>query len=666
MAPPAVPSPIDARLLATIERAFARHAGKDQWIDQAELQKALGLRSEYLAGRVLAAFDQNGDGVITKDEFVLGVRTLIFGTDSEKLRFAFRVHDVDGDGFLSQDEMLRMIAISLAESDTRRATQPPEQLVRVLFAMADRDKDGRISFDEFEAVVRRRPALLRDMTHSEASWIVPNEDLLAAIDAPHGGGRGRVAAALENGWLPALFVVLWALANVGTFVAAYLRSAATNSLYVVGHALGACITVNGALVVIPVMRKLLTRLRASRLGRAVPVDEAITLHKIIGHSLFALAIAHGAVFLAAYASGHASQPVTQVLFLTARGATGTALLAVFAVMWGFALGPVRRSRRFELFYFTHLLYIAWFALAIAHAPSFLLGAGVPLVGFLVEQVLRLRRRGPAVTAVSHEALRSGVVRLEVERPPGFAFGAGDYVFLRIPSVARGEWHPFTISSAPEKDTLSFHVRSLGNWTAALRRVVDARSAATEAPAPMTVYVDGPYGSPSAPIFQSRFAVLIGAGIGVTPFASVLESIVLRGNGESRETSQLEKVHFFWLNKDQYSFEWFGQLLSHLEAMDRKLLLEIHLCMTAGRSGATAIGLEVAREILRAAGRSDIVTGLRTKTHMGQPNWEGWLGSIARHHKDAKVDVYFCGPTGLAAKVRPICGKLGMAFHEERF
>ena len=64
--------------------------------------------------------------------------------------------------------------------------------------------------------------------------------------------------------------------------------------------------------------------------------------------------------------------------LARRGATGLALLGVFVVMWAAALDRVRRTRRFELFYFTHLLYLAWFALAVAHAPRFVLWAAVPL------------------------------------------------------------------------------------------------------------------------------------------------------------------------------------------------------------------------------------------------------------------------------------------------
>lgn len=77
----------------------------------------------------------------------------------------------------------------------------------------------------------------------------------------------------------------------------------------------------------------------------------------------------------------------------------------------------------------------------------------------------------------------------IPRPPNFKFKSGDYLFIKVPKIARYEWHPFTISSAPDlkglltliiffiffsfcnffflfcsKDELWLHVRSLGNWT----------------------------------------------------------------------------------------------------------------------------------------------------------------------------------------------------------
>jgi predicted ferric reductase len=394
----------------------------------------------------------------------------------------------------------------------------------------------------------------------------------------------------------------------------------------------------------------------------MPIDDAIDFHRLVGHAMFALAIAHSAAFTVAHAAGHAKSSVLSVL-LTSRGLTGGLALGVLAIMWVFSRPFFRRSSHFELFYFTHLLYVVWFALALIHAPRFALFAGVPLLGFVVEQILRLRRRGVRSPVTQAEPMRSGVTKLVIEKPAGFTFSAGDYVFLRIPSIARHEWHPFTISSAPEARALGFHVRTLGNWTAALRRRVE-EDAARGRGEPLVAYVDGPYGSPSAHIFDARFAVFIGAGIGVTPFASVLESLVLKETNGRK--SRLERAHFFWLNRDQTSFEWFAALLRELEKADHKSVLDIHLCMTGGRTGATALGLELAREIMHSVGRTDIVTGLRTHTHMGPPDWEPWLQTIAQLHAPEVVDVFFCGPPGLGAKLRPLCKKLGMSFREEKF
>ena len=46
-----------------------------------------------------------------------------------------------------------------------------------------------------------------------------------------------------------------------------------------------------------------------------------------------------------------------------------------------------------------------------------------------------------------------VVRLRIRRPDDFEYRCGDYIYVNIPDVARFEWHPFTISSAPEDQGL---------------------------------------------------------------------------------------------------------------------------------------------------------------------------------------------------------------------
>lgn len=89
-----------------------------------------------------------------------------------------------------------------------------------------------------------------------------------------------------------------------------------------------------------------------------------------------------------------------------------------------------------------------------------------------------------------------------------------------------------------------------------------------------VYIDGPFGSASEDVFKFEVAVLCGAGIGVTPFASILKSIWYRMNYPQGQ-SRLRKVYFFWICRDFGSLEWFRSLLLAIEAQDMDHSIEIH-------------------------------------------------------------------------------------------
>ncbi len=133
----------------------------------------------------------------------------------------------------------------------------------------------------------------------------------------------------------------------------------------------------------------------------------------------ALALAHSAC-VRGRAWRRATSPRRSRRFCSprGRGVTGVALVAVFAVMWALSLPVIRRTRRFELFYASHMLYAAWFALAVAHAPTVLAVVGRAPRGFGDRARAPVaRRRGVETFAVAAQAVRSGVTRLDVRSAP---------------------------------------------------------------------------------------------------------------------------------------------------------------------------------------------------------------------------------------------------------
>lgn len=659
--------PDDARLLEILTDAFAHLAGDDQRIDAFEFQRVLGVKSGYVAQRVFSLFDSDKNGWIEKKELLDRVRGLVFGTNRQKLRFVFRLHDHNEDGVISYQELDRMISLSLAEDGVAVGPDQVRQLVQALFSRADSNRDGNITFEELEAVVRQHPGMMEQLVRSEARWIAPNEELAARLDGLSGERTPGLASVLTDHRAEVVFLSLYFLSNLALFVHAVLkyRDLYANEFVQVARGCGACLNFNGALILIPMMRRFSSWVRSTWAARVLPLDESVGFHRVVGHAMFGFGVLHTVAHLSNYAFGTGKPFFDQLLF-TKAGLTGLVLLVVFGVMWFFARTSVRRSGHFELFYATHMLYFAWFALALLHGPVFWIWAGVPILGFAAELSLRLISRGRRTDVIAGQALRSGVTRLELMRPPGFAHEAGDYLFLRIPAVARHEWHPFTISSAPERQNITVHIRNLGNWTSAIRKLAEDISRAGSR-APLTGYIDGPYGTPSGHIFESKRAIMIGAGIGVTPFAAILESLLMRAYGYPGSRSiALEKLHFVWLNRDQYSFEWFGELLARLESQDTRHLLDIHIYMTAGRTDIAAGALSLARDVLHAERGTDLITGLRAKTKMGAPDWEALLGGIRNQHWPERVDVFYCGPEGLGDKIGQACRKLGLPLRKERF
>lgn len=624
-------------------------------VDRTELQRCLGLESEYLAARIFAQLDADGDGVVSRAELVRRIGTLTAGPARDRLRFVFGVHDEDGNGFIDRYELLRMLHIGLAENRLMFGDALVEDLVDALFEQADVNRDRRISFDELEAALARYPGVLEQLTLGDLRWLGIGPDAPPVLgDAT----RWRALQAwLRARWVWLAVMALYTAANVGLFVHAVLRyrELGANELVQIARGCGACLNLHGALVLLPMMRRALTVVGRTPLGRLL-VDDHVSVHRVFGDVAFYLALVH----TAAHLTNVALTPSTLLARLTSVAfVTGILLLGAHGLMWIFARDRIRRTGRFEWFALAHRLWPAWVALLLVHGPVAWKWMAVPVALYVVDRIARRKVRRAKVLAA--DVLASGVTRLTIQRAPGFAFEATDYVFVRLPAVSRSEWHPFTISSAPEReDAFTLHVRSGGNWTSRLHALAKERRPSD---APLTIDVDGPYGTPSARVAESKVAVLVGAGIGVTPFASLLSSLLERYRRGL--PIALLRVHFVWVCREQRAFEWFADLLAELEraAPDR---LCIHIYMNAGRSDLRSTVLRAAMDALYAKCRADLVTGLCARTTLGAPDWDALLGEIHAAHAPSAVDVFYCGPPGLAPRVREASERHGMHFRQEHF
>ncbi|XP_039734042.1 EF-hand calcium-binding domain-containing protein 1-like [Pteropus medius] len=145
-----------------LERADVRldNAGLDRNTFRAILHNLFGMTDDMLMNRVFFAFDEDNDNCINVKEWVKGLSVFLRGTFEEKLKFCFEVYYLNGDGYISREEIFDMLKNSLYQQSSEETDEGIKELVDLTLKKMDYDDDGKISFADFEKAVKEDRLLL--------------------------------------------------------------------------------------------------------------------------------------------------------------------------------------------------------------------------------------------------------------------------------------------------------------------------------------------------------------------------------------------------------------------------------------------------------------------------------------------------------------------------
>ncbi|KAJ3341685.1 hypothetical protein HDU93_004319 [Gonapodya sp. JEL0774] len=559
---------------------------------------------------------------------------------------------------------------------------------------------------------------------------------------------GRRLAKFQDWWewneSRIVCLLLYLGANIAIWVWGYVTNLGGGSgapYFPFAKGFGKALDFNCSFILLPVLRNVLSWLRTTPAADAIPLDDNILMHKLTALFIFVCTVGHVVMHYLDFAW---SNQVFGTTFLdqalnNLAGATGHLVLLLMSIMFVTALISRRyftiakkRYDGYAIFLWFHKLWMPTIAILILHGPPFWIFVLWPLAFLLLEKLIQSRRAKLDVALVDAKMVNKEVMKLTmaVKSNKKFSYKAGQYLYLCCPDVTTTEWHPFTITSAPEEPHLTLHIRCRPefNWTPKLRdhviaamakvkegklaantaadfvqssyptspdspgtnladvdassraRMVDSeekgkpspRGSRTGPPVPPedkmpTLKIDGPYGSASEEVFDYNTVVLVGAGIGVTPFASVIKSINLRTTASAMsarpgaQQPRLLKVYFYWICRDVQEFESFKDLMWEV-ASDENLSREVELnTYTTGELDLKRVNLE------------------KWNQFSGRPNWNRILKEKALAHKGEEVGVFLCGPGPMAKDISNACvrhSKVGrkaggeaptvFRFHKENF
>ena len=288
------------------------------------------------------------------------------------------------------------------------------------------------------------------------------------------------------------------------------------------------------------------------------------------------------------------------------GLSGQLLCLVMLVIYAGAHEKVRRVH-YETFWYSHHFFILFFFLLLLHGPVWKFWCLPALVPYAIDRlIIRLFYRGNKRMSLMRiyfwgKPDKPDVITLQFDNRTDrsgmkpLQYREGHYLYLQCPAVERGrmaclkEWHPFTISSAPDEPVLEVNIRVMPSphaWTNKVMRYLQlldphktgdveltTRNPETGEMAVGKVFgpdgqmlfrIDAPHGAPSQHVFQYNTCVLVGAGIGVTPCASIMKGVV---HYRWKKGYPPANLHFYWVARraDLDTFRWLITLLPVLQA-----------------------------------------------------------------------------------------------------
>jgi predicted ferric reductase len=357
---------------------------------------------------------------------------------------------------------------------------------------------------------------------------------IASAPATHGRPRPRSDARRTAAWNAGAIVVVWLTSLF--VVALWVSGGGVDAVLAGGgEALTAAGRLFGLIAANLMLYQVLLMARIPLFERGFGNDALTRAHRLVGFWSFWLMLAHIVLIVAGYAVVAQLNPFLQlwefvwdypgVLLATA----GTLLLIGVTVT---SLRRARRRLRYESWHLLHLYAYIGVGIALPHQlwagadftatpwaaaywwTLWALAAAAVAVFRLAVPLARSWRHDLRVTAVEADGTDGVTVRVRGSRSTAPAARGGQFFvwrFLDGPGWTRG--HPFSLSGAPRGGELRLSARVVGDGSVRLAALRPGTR----------VLVEGPYGRLTGGERRGSKLLLLGAGAGVAPLVSLLES-----------------------------------------------------------------------------------------------------------------------------------------------
>lgn len=344
---------------------------------------------------------------------------------------------------------------------------------------------------------------------------------------------------------------------------------------------------------------------------------------------------------------------------------------------------------------------------------------LPILIRLADRCIRWWRRNKSGSRIlCTEFLGDDLVALDITKPSNFNFRPGMFVYLNIPSVALHEWHPLSLAGSPSAGVLSVMLRSSGDWASGvydlLRDKVKSPTGSHQSGSQQShgstssscpdedvnhersalsntrIYIDGPFGAPAVAYSRFDVVLLVGTGVGITPFLSMVADAVEQRSSLDIDSTRKGgckgclgqgrvplEIHFHWLVAKPSIPSCLRRTLERAVDADASGMLDLNLHVTRASSRTDSF-LRLQQALGAEGGQAQLLLDPElcrvnaVKVWCGRPDFGEIFSKLEGDNVGGKVGVFFCGNPGLGGTLRGLAHAASARrrtvfhFHQEIF
>jgi len=286
---------------------------------------------------------------------------------------------------------------------------------------------------------------------------------------------------------------------------------------------------------------------------------------------------------------------------------------------------------------------------------------VPRLIYLFNIIVKRNSNIKPIPIKSVKILPEKNVSFSFEKPKWLQSNPGDYVYVNCPWVSKFQWFPFNLMTSTKNKIAFLNIKASGAWSEKVydKTIANLNDSSLEK---LNIRIDGPYGSSSNEILNSKNIILIAAGAGIAKFASILQDIAFRTK-DNVIKSNLESVHFIWLCDDTFYVEWFKKLLRELNDEYEAIKFNYDIYFTNRNAASLPQDmLYISKDVITNKYDIDLLGGIGKNNHIGKPIWYDKFKGLLNDELAEEFRIFYSGPKNLAPKMKSAAKKLKIKFY----